>query len=85
MDPPNELLFKGPFDDYVTVSLTIRNSAATKIAFKIKTTAPKSYYVKPNSGLLGPGQIMKTNGNATIYFCLLYYILKMYLREKMLN
>lgn len=61
LDPANELRFKGPFDDYVTVSLTIRNPTEKRIAFKIKTTAPKRYCVKPNSGVLDPGQIMKVN------------------------
>jgi len=62
LDPSNELRFKGPFDDYVTVSLTIRNPTEKRIAFKIKTTAPKRYCVKPNSGVLDPGQLMKVNG-----------------------
>lgn len=61
LDPPNELRFKGPFDDYVTVSLTIRNPTEKRIAFKIKTTAPKRYCVKPNSGVLDPNQLMKVN------------------------
>ena len=62
LEPSNELRFKGPFDDYVTVSLTIRNPTNTRIAFMIKTTAPKRYYVKPNtSGVLDPAQSMKVN------------------------
>ena len=83
LDPPIELLFKGPFDDYVAVSLMVRNSAATNIAFKVLTTAPKRYCVKPNSGLLGPGEIMKTNG--MLLYILVYYVSKIYLREKILN
>lgn len=62
LDPANELRFKGPFDDYVTVSLTIRNPTEKRIAFKIKTTAPKRYCVKPNSGVLDSQQSMKVNG-----------------------
>lgn len=61
LDPSNELRFKGPFDDYVTVSLTIRNPTEKRIAFKIKTTAPKRYCVKPNSGVLDSQQSMKVN------------------------
>jgi len=61
LDPSNELRFKGPFDDYVTVSLTIKNPTEKRIAFKIKTTAPKRYCVKPNSGVLDPNQSMKVN------------------------
>ena len=61
LDPANELRFKGPFEDYVTVSLTIRNPTDKRIAFKIKTTAPKRYCVKPNSGVLDSAQSMKVN------------------------
>lgn len=61
LDPPHELKFKGPFDDYVTVSLSIRNPTDKRIAFKIKTTAPKRYCVKPNSGVLDSAQSMKVN------------------------
>ena len=61
LEPSNELRFKGPFDDYVTVSLTIRNPTEKRVAFKIKTTAPKRYCVKPNSGVLDPEQTMKVN------------------------
>lgn len=63
LDPANELKFRGPFDDYVSVSLTIRNPTPKRIAFKIKTTAPKRYCVKPNSGVLDPEQTMKVNGS----------------------
>lgn len=61
LDPSNELKFRGPFDDYVTVSLMIKNPTDKRIAFKIKTTAPKRYCVKPNSGVLDSQQSMKVN------------------------
>ncbi|RNA17534.1 vesicle-associated membrane -associated A isoform X1 [Brachionus plicatilis] len=61
LDPSNELKFRGPFDDYVTVSLVIKNPTEKRIAFKIKTTAPKRYCVKPNSGVLDSQQSMKVN------------------------
>lgn len=61
LDPSNELRFKGPFDDYVTVALTIRNPTEKRVAFKIKTTAPKRYCVKPNSGVLHSNQTIKVN------------------------
>lgn len=34
LDPPNELSFKGPFDVFVNVCSTIRNSTEKRIAFK---------------------------------------------------
>jgi hypothetical protein len=56
------LCFQGPFDDFVTVTLSIRNPTEKRIAFKIKTTAPKRYCVKPNSGVLDPSSSTKVNG-----------------------
>jgi hypothetical protein len=61
LEPSNELKFKGPFDDYVSVTLRIRNTAAKRVAFKVKTTAPKRYCVKPNSGILDPEQSMSVS------------------------
>ncbi len=81
LDPSNELRFKGPFDDYVTVSLTIRNPTEKRIAFKIKTTAPKRYCVKPNSGVLDPGQLMKVNGKKIF---LIFFIINE-IKKKQLN
>ena len=75
LDPANELKFRGPFDDYVSVSLTIRNPTAKRIAFKIKTTAPKRYCVKPNSGVLDPEQTMKVNGSINLFIFFLSFLL----------
>jgi vesicle-associated membrane protein-associated protein B len=61
LDPANELRFQGPFADYVTVSLTIANPTDKRIAFKIKTTAPKRYCVTPNSGVLDSAQCVEVN------------------------
>jgi len=46
------LSFKGPFTEVVTSSITLMNPTDDKIAFKVKTTAPKRYCVRPNSGIL---------------------------------
>ena len=63
LDPSNELRFKGPFEnDFSSVTLSISNPTDKRIAFKIKTTAPKRYCVKPNSGVLDPTKSMKVNG-----------------------
>ena len=53
------LLFKkktilGPLTRTVEETLTIRNPYSTPIAFKVKTTAPKQYCVRPNSGIVDP-------------------------------
>jgi len=59
IDPPVELSFTGPFDKAVTSSMRLRNPGDRKVCFKIKTTAPKRYCVKPNSGVVDPAQELK--------------------------
>lgn len=56
IDPEHELKFKGPFTTPTTSLLKLTNPSDKRICFKIKTTAPKRYCVRPNSGLLEPGQ-----------------------------
>ncbi|KAH7407929.1 PapD-like protein [Cadophora sp. MPI-SDFR-AT-0126] len=53
---PTELAFTRPFTTEVSQSLKIRNSNRTPVAFKVKTTAPKQYCVRPNSGRIEPGK-----------------------------
>ncbi|XP_070796735.1 vesicle-associated membrane protein-associated protein A isoform X1 [Pituophis catenifer annectens] len=55
LDPPTDLKFKGPFTDVVTTNLKLRNPSERKICFKVKTTAPRRYCVRPNSGIIDPG------------------------------
>jgi len=52
--PNGDLVFKGPFNVVSTTTLKLSNSANERLAYKIKTTAPKRYCVKPNSGFLEP-------------------------------
>jgi vesicle-associated membrane protein-associated protein A len=54
LDPPIELKFKGPFKEVVTTELHLSNPSDQKVAFKVKTTAPKRYCVRPNSGIIEP-------------------------------
>ncbi|XP_065132974.1 VAMP (vesicle-associated membrane protein)-associated protein A, like [Paramisgurnus dabryanus] len=55
LDPPNDLRFKGPFTDVVTANLKLKNPSDRKVCFKVKTTAPRRYCVRPNSGIIEPG------------------------------
>jgi len=55
MEPENELVFKGPFKDVVTTILKLSNPSDKQVCFKVKTTAPKRYCVRPNCGLIEPG------------------------------
>lgn len=67
---PTELGFRRPFtEDEVGQILKIKNPNNSPVAFKVKTTAPKQYCVRPNSGRIEPGlevevtvllQVMKT-------------------------
>jgi vesicle-associated membrane protein-associated protein A len=50
--PNGDLVFKGPFNVVSTTTLKLSNSGNERLAYKIKTTAPKRYCVKPNSGFL---------------------------------
>lgn len=56
MEPAHELCFHGPFTTAVSAVMSLRNPSDRKVCFKIKTTAPKRYCVKPNSGVIDPKQ-----------------------------
>ncbi|XP_055737710.1 vesicle-associated membrane protein-associated protein A-like isoform X1 [Salvelinus fontinalis] len=55
IEPPYDLKFKGPFTDVVTTNLKLKNPSDRKVCFKVKTTAPRRYCVRPNSGMIEPG------------------------------
>lgn len=52
---PQELGFRRPFTVEVAQTLKIKNTNSSPVAFKVKTTAPKQYCVRPNSGRIEPG------------------------------
>ncbi|KAI6238299.1 Major sperm protein [Aphelenchoides fujianensis] len=43
----------GPFTEVVTTQLTLGNPTEDVVYFKVKTTAPRYYCVRPNSGIIG--------------------------------
>ncbi|KAI9887575.1 MAG: phosphatidylinositol-binding protein scs2 [Watsoniomyces obsoletus] len=53
---PSELAFRRPFTQQVTQTLHLRNIGPDPVAFKVKTTAPKQYCVRPNSGRVESGE-----------------------------
>ncbi|OJJ87080.1 putative integral ER membrane protein Scs2 [Aspergillus glaucus CBS 516.65] len=55
LNPP-ELGFKRPFIHEVCQVLELYNENPEAIVFKVKTTAPKHYCVRPNSGRIEPGK-----------------------------
>jgi len=56
LDPPTQLSFHRPFTTLVKEILVVRNPNPEPVAFKVKTTAPKQYCVRPNSGRIEPNQ-----------------------------
>lgn len=57
--PAHEIVLKGPFDRVVTSYLELYNPTDEQICFKVKTTAPRRYCVRPNSGLIKPTEKIK--------------------------
>jgi len=46
------LVFTGPFTDLITVQMTLENPSEEKLTYKIKTTVPDLYCVKPKTGFI---------------------------------
>ncbi|KAK9898047.1 VAMP-associated protein [Cystobasidium minutum MCA 4210] len=56
LDPNTQLAFHRPLTQLVKRTLTVTNSNSQPVAFKVKTTAPKQYCVRPNSGRIEPNE-----------------------------
>ncbi|PVH17477.1 uncharacterized protein CXQ87_000363 [Candidozyma duobushaemuli] len=56
---PNVLTYKGNFTEPSTEYLHLTNSSSQPLAFKVKTTAPKLYCVRPNASIIGPNESIK--------------------------
>jgi len=52
---PQELKFRFELRKTIPVLLSLTNSGSEKVAFKVKTTSPKKYCVRPSSGIIEPG------------------------------
>ncbi|KAK7681542.1 hypothetical protein QCA50_015274 [Cerrena zonata] len=59
IDPSAVLGFPRPLTQHVKRALHITNKNAQPVAFKVKTTAPKLYCVRPNSGRVEPGETVE--------------------------
>uniref|UniRef100_A0A8C4PCW1 MSP domain-containing protein n=1 Tax=Dromaius novaehollandiae TaxID=8790 RepID=A0A8C4PCW1_DRONO len=55
LEPQHELKFKEPFTDGVTTNLKLGNPTDRNMCFKVKTTAPCRYCVRPNSAIIDAG------------------------------
>jgi hypothetical protein len=52
---PTELKFRFELRKNIPVTLSLHNPGPERVAFKVKTTSPKKYCVRPSSGLVEPG------------------------------
>lgn len=59
LEPPSELHFRRPFEHVVTAELSLTNTNSYDVQYKVKTTAPKRYCVRPNAGLIEAHQSVK--------------------------
>jgi len=55
MVPAEKIEFRPPFDSVSISSLVLKNPSERNVAFKIKTTAPARYCVRPNAGTVAAG------------------------------
>eukprot|EP00029_Vermamoeba_vermiformis_P005521 TRINITY_DN1942_c0_g1_i2.p1 TRINITY_DN1942_c0_g1~~TRINITY_DN1942_c0_g1_i2.p1 ORF type:complete len:295 (+),score=82.88 TRINITY_DN1942_c0_g1_i2:34-918(+) len=53
---PADLVFLPPFTKPINNSIKLTNTSAEALSYKVKTTAPKRYTVKPNTGTILPNE-----------------------------
>ncbi|KAJ2784625.1 phosphatidylinositol-binding protein scs2 [Coemansia javaensis] len=58
-EPGDALVFHQPFKSLTNTVLTLTNKNNGPVAFKVKTTAPKQYCVRPNAGRMESGDSIK--------------------------
>eukprot|EP00003_Mantamonas_plastica_P033697 TRINITY_DN982_c0_g1_i4.p1 TRINITY_DN982_c0_g1~~TRINITY_DN982_c0_g1_i4.p1 ORF type:complete len:260 (-),score=66.75 TRINITY_DN982_c0_g1_i4:25-699(-) len=51
---PENITFQRPLDRVLQHVITLTNNDTAPLAFKVKTTAPKRYCVRPNTGIISP-------------------------------
>lgn len=59
---PTDLKFRFQIAKQLPGSITIHNPGSERLAFKVKTTTPKKYVVRPSSGIVEP----KTTANVQV-------------------
>ena len=62
----------GPFKDVVTTTLSLTNPTEKTVTFKVKTTAPRHYCVKPNSGLVKPNECVNVDGKIAFLYSIIF-------------
>ncbi|KAM7491165.1 hypothetical protein LguiA_034086 [Lonicera macranthoides] len=51
---PEELMFQFELEKQSYCDLKVANNTEDHVAFKVKTTSPKKYFVRPNTGVIQP-------------------------------
>jgi len=51
---PSCIFAAGSFTEPISVELKLINPSKKRLSYKVKTTAPKAYTVRPASGTVGP-------------------------------
>ena len=59
--------FSGPFSEVVTSNLQLFNPSDKRVCFKVKTTAPRRYCVRPNSGIVEPQSTVNVSGILPVF------------------
>ncbi|KAI8474490.1 MAG: PapD-like protein [Monoraphidium minutum] len=59
---PTELRFRFQINKQLPASISIHNPTGDRLAFKVKTTTPKKYVVRPSSGVVDP----RTSANVQV-------------------
>lgn len=55
---PEEIVFPNILNQEAVFMLKVKNTSSSAVAFKVKTTAPKNYLVKPSAGVVTAGGSM---------------------------
>lgn len=67
---PTQLGFERPLTRLVKKVLIIKNSNNFSIAFKVKTTSPKLFCVRPNAGRIESNESVEVQGKIIDLFLL---------------
>lgn len=70
-----DIIQTGPLTRIVKQSIKIQNTNSTPVAFKVKTTAPKLYCVRPNSDIIPPGKTADVQSKLKWDECLVHLLI----------
>ncbi|BGP20075.1 hypothetical protein JCM10213_002675 [Rhodosporidiobolus nylandii] len=59
LQPSNQLAFQRPLTQLVKRNLSVSNHNSQAVAYKVKTTSPKGYCVRPNAGRIESGETVE--------------------------